>query len=387
MHAQDGLNSPVAWERAAAEAALSEAELLQLCRDRLDNGAGTPATVRALSVLEGKNDKADLPRILKYIDDLDPAVSAAAMGALRAYGTQGLKSLRELNDRVVDIGTRKRVVERLLLDHIMRCCRRDNAINPFRLGFQSRFDELYSVEEDVDSLMLKLLREARSDIRDDISGRRYYNYRGYSDGPPFVDYGGLAVAALAKNMPEVLLQEFGELGTVEQDNDYYYYSYSARSPVVGELAIFFARNEKPALADKLISNLESSMRWSNAEQFGFTHIQIAALQAVALQEVSPALERINENIKNIATDTTITSRAHYLRARLLMELGEEGAALRALEDSMESSDQAMVMALVDDSFKPLEADRRFQAVRRYCELAVRRVPADARPWRPDVAAE
>jgi hypothetical protein len=380
-------DSPVAAERAAAEAALSKEELHALCRQRLDKDASPAALIRALTVLGPERKPEDLPRILKYIGELDPSIALAAMDALRAFGTQALGALRELDDRQVDRVTRRQAVERLLEDHIVACCRRDQAINPFRLDFEGRFAELYSVDEDVDELMLKLLRESRGDIRDDISGwRNYYWYGYYTPTRPFIEHGGLAVAALARSRAKELLTEFGDLASLEQDqNSYYYGWYQPRTPVTMELAIFFARQGKPALADRLIGEMEGSMRWGWMDRAGGVHVQIAALQVTALGEYTAALERINENMRNLDTDSATASQAHYLRARILIHLSEEGAALRALEDSMEAGDSVMVMALVDDAFKPLADDRRFQAILRYCELAARRLDQSLRPWRRDPA--
>jgi hypothetical protein len=381
-------DSPIAWKRAQAEASLSEPEQLALARKRLDEGASPPALIRALEVLKPKRDQADLPRVLKFIGELDPSVSEAAMEALRAHGPDGLKALRALDDRQVDRETRKRAVEQLLKDHLLACCRRDMSINPFRLDFKDRFAELYSVEENVESLIFKLLREARSDIRDDISGRRYYWYYNQRS-QPFVDYGGLAVAAIARSNPKRLMDEFGEFANLEEDQDGYYWwgYYNQRTPVTMELAIFFARQGKPSLADRIINGIEGSQRGFNMGGQNQLNVQVAALQTTALGEHAAALERMNDSIKNLDADGPAATQAHYLRARLLMTLGEEGAALRALEDSMEASDYVMVMALVDDAFTPLETDRRFQTIRRYCELAVRRLDEGRRPWRPALAGE
>jgi hypothetical protein len=77
------------------------------------------------------------------------------------------------------------------------------------------------------------------------------------------------------------------------------------------------------------------------------------------------------------------AQAHYLRARLLMTRGEEGAALRALEDSMESSENPPVIALVDGAFGKLAQERRFKDVLRFCTLRERVLPALSRPWRKE----
>lgn len=128
------------------------------------------------------------------------------------------------------------------------------------------------------------------------------------------------------------------------------------------------------------------MRWGNPDQFARQHIQIAALQVAALGEYSQALTRVDDHIRHLAADGMATSQAHYLRARILIQLGEQGAALRALEDSMEASDHAMLMTLVDDAFEPLAGERKFKTILRYCELASRRVDESRRPWQPDNSA-
>ncbi len=383
LGAQDlSLDAPTATERAAAESRLGNEELLTFCRQRLDTGGSAAGVIRALDLIGRQRDGADIARILKYIDDLDAAVATAAMDALRQQGTAALKALRALDDKSVDRTTRKQAVDQLLQDHVYACCRRDLSINPFRLNFESRFHELYAVGEPVDDLLLKMLRDLRSDIRDDISGQRnYYGFGTYTRQRSILDVGGLAVAALARSMPEKLMEEMGELARLERE-DGYYYGWNQRTPVTMELAIFFARQGNTSLCDRLISEMESSMRWGQPDQFARTHVQIAALQITALAEPEMGLERINDHIKNLAVDGAASSQAHYLRARVLMQLGEEGAALRALEDSMETSDFAMVMTLVDSTFKPLASDRRFQAILRYCELASRRMDVSLRPWRP-----
>lgn len=376
------LDAPTATERAAAESRLSGEELLTLCRQRLDAGGSPSSVIRALDLVGRQRDGQDLARILKHIGDLEAAVATAAMDALRLQGSAALKALKALDEKAVDRTTRKQAIEQLLQDHVYTCCRRDLSINPFRLDFETRFQELYSVDEPVDDLLLKLLRDSRSDIRDDISGQRYYyGYGTFGPQRSFLDVGGLAVAALARSMPEKLMTEMGELARTEREEGYYY-GWMQRSPVTMELAIFFARQGNAALCDRLISEMESSMRWGQPDQFARTHVQIAALQITALAEPAMGLERINDHIKNLAVDGAASSQAHYLRAHVLMRLGEEGAALRALEDSMETSDFAMVMALVDTTFKPLASDRRFQAILRYCELASRRMDVSLRPWRP-----
>lgn len=382
LEAQAALEAPLAHQRAEAEAELLPEELLEACRSRLDEGGQTASLIRALALVGRERESADLPRVLRYLDDLDSAIADAAMSALRAYGTRGLQALREIEEGRVARVVREQAVERLLLDHILESSRRDNAINPFRLPFADRFAELYSVPEDVDALCLKLLRETRSEIRDDIAGQRMY----YGVQPSqFMQLGGLAVAALAANKPDLLHEEFAEIASAEPPQQQYY-GWQQRSPVTTELAIFFARRGNTMLADRFISDLEAGMRWGNQAQFARMHMQIAALETAALGEHGQALQRVNDNVANLAGDVVALAQAHFLRARLLMQLGDRGTALRALEDSMEAGSHVMVALLVDDNFESLRGDPRFRTILRYCELAQRRLHPSQRPWRPGTDA-
>jgi tetratricopeptide (TPR) repeat protein len=108
------------------------------------------------------------------------------------------------------------------------------------------------------------------------------------------------------------------------------------------------------------------------------------MQMVGLQDHDLALETLDNAVKNLSSsDSAAMSHAQYLRARVLMKLGEEGAAMHALEEAMEASDVALVIALVDSVFKALEDERRFKSVQKYCRLAARRLPEEQRPWSPD----
>lgn len=389
LFAQEGddlaaLSAPSAAERAAAEARLDDAKLLAYYRELLGKGGNANQLISALDRLRVEKKTEDIGLIVKYIGDLDPGVAAAAMGALRTFGRDALKAVRKLSASEVDAGTRKDVLERLLKDHIFTCCARDAAINPFHLDFEGRLTELYSVEDEIDELMFRMLRDSVSDIRDDINNTRYYYY-GYQVvyERPFIDYGALAVAALGKRQPKRLMKELGELAEVETDNDYYYWGYSNRSPVTIELATFFAQQGNTALMDKLINDLESGTRWMQPGQTLGLQVRVAAMQITALGEWEAALERLNENVKQAGSALSSTvSQAHYLRARILMHLKEEGAALHALEESMEASESAQVLTLVDSTFKPLEPERRFQTVLDYCRLASRRLDESQRPWEP-----
>jgi hypothetical protein len=308
------------------------------------------------------------------------------MGALRTFGRDALKAVEGLSAVQVDAGTRKQVTERLLRDHIYNCCIRDVAVNPFYLEYEGRFDELYSVSQDVDELMFRMLRDSIGDIRDDISGNRYYYYWNYQSAErPFIDYGALAVAALARKHPDRLMREASELVEVEPNNDWWW-GYSNRAPVTIEMANFFARQGNTDVMDKIITDLENNSRWMQGSQTLGLHVRIAAMQMNALGEHEAALDRLNEHLKQSGSALSSTvSQAHYLRARILMHLKEDGAALHALEESMEASDTAMVLTLVDSSFKGLAGERRFQTVLNYCQLAARRLDSTQRPWQPEPA--
>jgi hypothetical protein len=370
-------------QRARAALKMDDAALLKHYRMLLEKGGNTSQLISALDRLRAEKNTDDIRLIVKYIGDLDPGVASAAMGALRTFGREALKAVEKLDDSQVDAGTRKEVIERLLKDHIFNCCLRDAYINPFHLDFDDRFKELYSVSEDVDELMFKMLRDTVSDIRDDINNTRYNYYYRYANTShrPFIDYGGLAVAALAKRHPERLMREFGELAEVENETGYYYYyGYNSHSPVTMELATFFAQQGSTTLIDKFINDMESSTRWMQGNLLQF-QVRIAAMQMTALGEWDAALERLNEHLKQAGSALSSTvSEAHYLRARILMHLKEEGEALHALEESMESSDSAQVLALVDSTFKPLAKERRYQTVLDYCRLAARRLDESRRPW-------
>jgi hypothetical protein len=379
----EALSSPSAIQREVAAAKLGKDKLLTYYRKLLDDGGGAVRVVAALERVQAEKSPDDIGRIVKYIGDLDPGVAEAAMGALRTYGRDALKAVENLAASQVDSATRKQVIERLLKDHIYKCCQRDLGINPFYLEYEGRFDELNSVSQDIDELMFRMLRDAIGDVRDDIAGTRYYYYWNYQSAErPFIDYGGLAVAALARKHPERLLRETTELTQVESNDDWWW-GYSNRAPVTIELANFFARNGNTAVMDKIITDLENNSRWMQGPQMLGLHLRIAAMQMNALGEHEAALDRLNEHLKQTGSALSSTvSQAHYLRARILMHLKEDGAALHALEESMEASDTAMVLTLVDSTFAALAGERRFQTVLNYCQLVSRRLDESQRPWQP-----
>lgn len=397
MSAQDagpdfsGLEAPSAIERARATKQLSDAELLTHYRSVLADGNNDSQVVAALSRVQRQKDTTDIALIVKYIGDLDPSIAMAATQALRTFGRDALDAVEQLDAGQVDNKTRKEVIELLLKDHIYKACERDNAINPFHLDFESRFAELYSVHQEIDALMFRMLRDAMSDIRDDISGNRYNYWYGYANRTevPFVDYGGLAVAALARHKPEQLMREMKELAEVEKSDDYYYYGNNNRSPVTLELATFFAHQGNNALMDKLISEMEAGTRWRQPADVLGLQVRVASMQMVGLGEYEAALDRLNEHVKQAGSALSSTvSQAHYLRSRILIHLNEEGAALHALEESMEASGSAMVLTLVDSTFHGLASERRYQRVLDYCRLASRRLSKSQRPWvSPDSSSD
>lgn len=382
-----GLTAPSAVERARAAAEIDETRLLAHYREVLkDDSASTSLVIRALDGLGRARKTEDIALIVPYINHLESSITTAAMDALRGFGRDALKAVKALDDEAVDRQTRKEVLEQLLKDHVIRCCLRDRAINPLYLGYEGRFAELYSVDADVDDLMLRLVRDAVSDIREDINGNRYYyNRYGVNYERPFIQYGALVIAALGRHRPDELMRETSDLADVETETRTW--GYNTYSPVTIELATFFARQDKTALVDKLINEFESSRRWRGGGELDI-QARIAALQVNALGEHDAALNRLTENLKQAGSAySTAVSQANYLRARILVHLGEEGAALHALEEAMEASDTPVVLALVDTTFEPLADERRYQAVVKYCELAARRLHASQRPWQPDAEEE
>ncbi len=389
--ANSGLDSPVAIDRANAEAALSKPELLAHCRGVLAASTeqrNAPRVVRALVLLGENKDNADVALIARFVGDLDSGVSSAATTALRAFGRDGLSALQKLSHDQIDALSRRKAIELLVHDHIRNCCIRDMAVNPLRLPFKARFTELDSLQIDLTDTMFKLVRQASGDIREDISSTRYYYYGMPSESSGFLQWGGLVIAALAERHPAQLMQEMGDLAQLEAEQQNWWWGYRQFSPVTLELATFFARQGKPALVDRLISDMESGNRGRGGGAELFIHVPIVALQTVALGDFKVALERLETVLRTAAAaDDAMLSQAHYLRARILMQMNEQGEALYALEESMESSSSPMLLALVDDTFAALSSDRRFQAVIAYCRLSSRAAQAHARPYTGDVGTE
>ena len=126
------------------------------------------------------------------------------------------------------------------------------------------------------------------------------------------------------------------------------------------------------------------MRARDSAAQAANQLRVAAFHYTSLGKPLVALELVNEHSGTLSVGgTPAASHAHYLRSRILMDLGEQGPALRALEDAMEASHSPPLMVLVDESFESLRGMRRFQTILRYNELAERRVSTTSRPWRPE----
>jgi len=378
-----GLAAPTAPQREAARAALGD-KAVDAYRKALKSGGAPALLIDALIDLGRRRLPGDIGLIARHVSSLDPQISGAAVDALKGYGRAGLKAVQSLDGSVIDAQTRKQAIELLLLDHVKSCCRRDYAVNPLRLDYETRLDELYSVEQPIDDLLLKLLRDSLPDLRQDVDGTRNYYYYGYQVAreQPFIEYGALAVAALARRNPDALDRELGEIARVGQEERNWYGWGNNRASATLELAVFFARRGQTALVDKLINDLQSQLRYQDARWAMPIHLQIAVLQTSALKEHNAALERLNAAIKAIGLDPDQgIGLAQYLRARILMQLGEEGECLHALEEAMEASMQPPVLVLVDSAFKNIESERRYRDVLRFCELRERLLSPNSRPWR------
>lgn len=386
------LAAPTANERENARAALGD-KAVEVYRTALKDGAAPALLVDALMELGRRREAKDIGLIARHVSSLDPHIASAAVDALKGYGRAGLKAVQSLDAALIDAQTRKQAMEMLLLDHVKACCRRDAAVNPYRFEYDTRLDELYSVDQPIDDLLLKLLRDSLPDIRQDIDGTRYYYYYGYQPQreQPFIEYGALAVAALARRNPDALDRELSEVTRSNQEDRGWYGWGNQRAPVTMELAVFFAKRGNSTMVDKLINDLQSMLRYQDARWAMPFHLQIAVLQSSALSEHSAALERLNGAIKALGLEPDQgLGYAQYLRARILMQLGEEGESLHALEESMEASGMPPVLVLVDSAFGKLKDERRYRDILRFCELRERLLPQGSRPWRkgePDPVPE
>ncbi|CAG0932923.1 hypothetical protein PLCT1_02212 [Planctomycetaceae bacterium] len=400
-----GPDSPFADEREAARADLTREERLQDCRTILREGSPGGQIVDAIDTVASARDKADVGLVAPYVSSIEPNVALAAMDALRAFGKAALAGLEALGNDVIDAPTRKLVREQLLRDHIYTCCLRDRAVNPLQLDYASRLDELYSIGLDMDALMLSLLREAIPDLRQDLGGtyfnRRYYYYGWQPEqGPQFIEYGALVIAALAKKKPAQLKRETEGLVEKSTPQGYNYYYGQVRQPATRELCGFLAQNgiNEPML--KMISDMEMTMRFQQDSGYiAGVHIDIAAaMMSGGVKDARPAsasfslpkgafevaliMEHIDTAISlSGSSGLPVASQARYLKARLLMVQGDDGGALRELEESIEASDEPILLLGVDAAFTNLAAERRFQTLLDYTSLISRRVDESSRPYK------
>ncbi|MDC1141616.1 hypothetical protein OAU50_00870 [Planctomycetota bacterium] len=380
--AQGGVDSPEAYERADALLELGKNQT-DYWRKILDDGATAPRLVNALLYVQELSETEDIARIAKYVGDIDPIISETADDALRSFGREAIVAVDAIPEAKLDSIIRKELLEVLLQDHIERCCQRDLRLNPDRYAYKGRFDELFSISHDLEELMFELVKKSRSDIAEDMSGSRNSYNRYPSRTMPFMYYGGLVIAALGERNPEKLAVELKEVKDVEFQNQRYYYSRNLANATV-ETAIFFARQGETRLIEKLIGDMQKMFRTRNSADIPAVHIQIATLEYVAFGDTDMALDRIDESISKLPqSNSFITTRAYYLRARIMMSLGQEGSALENLEQGIESSSSACALLSVDDAFSGLKKERRFETIQAYVTLKTRRLSKSERPWQPD----
>ncbi len=399
-----GPDSPFADEREAARVSLTREQRLQLCRAILKEGSPLSLVVDALDTVGEARDKADIALVAPYVSSIEPNVALAAMDALRGFGKDALAAVEALSSDVIDAPTRKIVREQLLRDHIYTCCMRDRAVNPLQLDYAARLDELFSIGLDMDGLMLSLLREAIPDLRQDLAGmyynRRYFYYGAPPElGPQFVEYGALVVAALAKRKPALLKRETEGLIEKSPPQGYNYYYGQVRQPATRELCGFLALNGRSEPMLKMISDMEMTMRFQQDSGYiAGVHVDIAAamLSGGVKDARAPGPSEAPRGTFDIATimehiETAITlasasglpvaSQARYVKARLLVMQGDDGGALRELEESIEASDEPLLLLGVDAAFAELASERRFQTLLDYTALISRRVPESLRPFK------
>jgi len=398
-----GPDSPFAMERDLARHELSEGDRLVRCRGILREGVQVGQFIEAIDTLAAAREKTDIALIAPYIVYIQPEIAFSAMQALRSYGKAALTTVDALGQDVIDAPTKKKVRERLLKDHIYACCQRDRSVNPYQIDYEGRFDELYSIEAEIDTLMLNMLREAMPDLRQDLSGsyfnRRYYGMV-FDQEPSFLSYGALAVAALARRNPALLKREVWELAEGGKEMRGYYYGNQVREPLTREVCFFLARNGKSEPLMSMIGDLEMSNRWiSDPGYSASVHVEIAAclmagglapakrsiqpdITQYAGADVSTIIERLDAALQLVGPQgMPVASHARYLKARLLMHQGDDGGALRELEESMESSDDPLLLLTVDSAFKALAGERRFQNLLAYAALIERRVAENLRPFK------
>ncbi|MEE9311996.1 MAG: hypothetical protein V3V10_06225 [Planctomycetota bacterium] len=380
VYAQASLESPYAAERSEAIAGLGKNQS-DYWRKILDKGDTAPRLINGLLHLQNQRKTKDIARIAKYVGDIDPFVGETAAAALRSFGRKAIKAIDAIPAGDLDPTVRKELLEELLLDHVRACCYRDMRLNPERFSYKTRFDELFSISHDLEQLMFELIKESRAAIVEDMGGGRNQYW-----GRQFVEYGGLVIAALGKKYPERLKEELKDVIEMEFQTRSSWWVRPRASATI-ETAIFFAHQGQTRLVDKLITDMQKSFRnRGNAAGQAIIHVNIAALEYVALGDTNIALDRIDENKdKLLQSDSVTTTRAYYLRARIMMDLGQEGSALNDLEQALECSDSAVAILNVDDAFEKLSSERRFTTIKAYVELHTRRLWEGERPWQPDTA--
>ncbi|MCC6572223.1 MAG: hypothetical protein IT462_00400 [Planctomycetes bacterium] len=379
----EGDDSPFASERAKAIYDLDIDDARMRVRAILKDGGNVGDLVDALELTGSRKDKADIPLIVPYITDVQPEIAAAALDALRAYGRLALETVNALPASAIDAPTRKEIKNQLLKDHVRACCTRDSAINRFLLDYEGREAELYSVKEEIDDLMMDMLRGVASEIRKDLSGMRYY-YPYNQEENAFLQVGALAVYALSKHRKEQLKREFADIMEDADDfNQNYWGGYRQLTNVTLQLCYFFGGEGKKEALHRVISDLDGSLRWQqDPYSISMIHMQIAAIYFNGLKESNSALERVEQALGAKPDGGDISSFARYLRARIMMEQKDEGGALRELEMALESDSPPLLVA-IDKAFAPLHKERRFGVLVRYCELTSRTLPENLRPWKAE----
>jgi hypothetical protein len=367
-------------------AALREAKDLEALRALLAPGNALLVRVEAIDALAQAAEPADVPRLLGLIDDLEPAISGAAMAGLRRFGRAGLTALANTKLEGVSAVALARARNELLTGHIHACCRRDLQLNPLGLDYAGRFAELYSTPVNPDELMLTLLRGAMASMRKDVAGtygNRRFMWNGEVSiwtGDLTLEVGALVVSALAVSHREALLRELD--GIEEHRPQGYYWGSQARQPATRAAAVFLAASGRPQLSQVLVRDLEVSTTWNTqGEAIAATQLEIARLQlAEGLRDQAWArLEAIVE--RSQATGGYACAWAAYLLARLHAQSADVTSALRMIELACEVNSEPPLLILVDDALDSLRKDSRFETVTRYCELAARRASESRRPWR------
>jgi hypothetical protein len=204
---------------------------------------------------------------------------------------------------------------------------------------------------------------------------------------------------LARRKPDVLKRETDGLMEKNPQQTYPYYWGQVRQSATRELACFLARTGQSAAATKMVSDMEMTLRYQQDPGFvAGVHLDIAAAMmsggvkdagkhgegplaagpfesGVIMEHIETALQLTGQSGMPVA------SQARYLKARLLVAQGDDGGALRELEDSIEASDEPSLLLGVDGAFSGLASERRFQMLLQYTALISRRVEESARPYK------